>query len=34
VRLLAAQAKEHLANFHNRAHILLQSVDYVLERGH
>lgn len=34
VRLLAAQAKEHLANFHNRANILLQSVDYVLERGH
>ena len=34
VRLLAAQAKEHLANFHNRAHILLQSVDYVLDRGH
>lgn len=34
VRLLAAQAKEHLAIFHNRANILLQSVDYVLERGH
>lgn len=34
VRLLAAQAKEHLANFHNHANILLQSVDYVLERRH
>lgn len=34
VRLLATQAKEHLAIFHNRAHILLHSVDYVLERGH
>ena len=34
VRLLAAQAKEHLAIFHNKANILLQSVDYVLERGH
>lgn len=34
VRLLAAQAKEHLANFHNRANMLLQSVDYVLEREH
>ena len=32
VRLLAAQAKEHLAIFHNRANILLQSVDYVLDR--
>ena len=34
VRLLAAQAKEHLVIFRNRANILLQSVDYVLERGH
>ncbi len=34
VRLLATQAKEHLAIFHNRANILLHSVDYVLERGH
>lgn len=33
VRLLAAQAKEHLAIFHNDAHILLQSVDFVLDRG-
>ena len=32
VRLLAAQAREHLAFFRNRAHILLQSVDYVLDR--
>ncbi|MEM5517765.1 polyprenyl synthetase family protein [Henriciella sp. AS95] len=32
VRLLAAQAKQHLAFFHERAHILLQSVDYVLDR--
>ena len=32
VRLLAAQAKEHLAIFRNRANILLQSVDYVLDR--
>ncbi|MEL7130164.1 MAG: polyprenyl synthetase family protein [Pseudomonadota bacterium] len=34
VRLLAAQSKEHLVIFGNRADILLQSVDYVLERGH
>ena len=34
VRLLAAQAKEHLAIFRNRAHILLQSVDFVLDRKH
>ena len=33
VRLLAAQAKEHLAIFHNDAHILMQSVDFVLDRG-
>lgn len=32
VRLLAAQAKDHLSVFHNRANILLQSVDYVLAR--
>lgn len=32
VRLLATQAKEHLAIFRNRAHLLLQSVDFVLER--
>lgn len=32
VRLLAAQAKDHLAIFHNRADILLQSVDFVLGR--
>lgn len=32
VRLLAAQAKEHLAIYHNRADILLQSVDFVLDR--
>jgi len=32
VRLLAAQAKEHLAIFRNRADILLQSVDFVLDR--
>lgn len=32
VRLLAAQAREHLAIFRNRADILLQSVDYVLDR--
>ncbi|MEO1554298.1 MAG: polyprenyl synthetase family protein [Pseudomonadota bacterium] len=32
VRLLAAQAKEHLAIFRNRANILLQSVDFVLDR--
>ncbi|MEL6323245.1 MAG: polyprenyl synthetase family protein [Pseudomonadota bacterium] len=34
VRLLAAQAKEHLMMFRTRANILLHSVDYVLERGH
>ncbi|MEO1188403.1 MAG: polyprenyl synthetase family protein [Pseudomonadota bacterium] len=33
VRLLAAQAKEHLAIFRNRANILLQSVDFVLDRN-
>lgn len=33
VRLLAAQAKDHLAIFHNRADILLQSVDFVLDRS-
>ena len=32
VRLLAAQAKQHLAIFRNKANILLQSVDYVLDR--
>lgn len=32
VRLLAAQAREHLAIFRNRADILLQSVDFVLGR--
>ena len=32
VRLLAAQAKEHLAIFHTDAHILMQSVDFVLYR--
>jgi AraC-like DNA-binding protein len=31
-RLLAAQAKEHLAIFRDKAHILLHSVDYVLNR--
>jgi farnesyl diphosphate synthase len=34
VRLLAAQAREHLAIFQNRANILLQSVDFVLDRTH
>lgn len=34
VRLLADQAKEHLAIFHDKAHILLQSVDFVLDRTH
>jgi len=33
VRLLAAQACEHLAIFHDRANILLQSVDFVLNRN-
>jgi len=32
VRLLAAQARQHLAIFRNRANILLQSVDFVLDR--
>ncbi|MDJ0920926.1 MAG: polyprenyl synthetase family protein [Henriciella sp.] len=32
VRLLAAQARTHLAIFRNRANILLQSVDFVLDR--
>ncbi|MEM6534711.1 MAG: polyprenyl synthetase family protein [Pseudomonadota bacterium] len=32
VRLLAAQAKQHLAIFRNKANILLQSVDFVLDR--
>ena len=32
VRLLAAQVKEHLAIFRDKAHILLHSVDYVLNR--
>jgi farnesyl diphosphate synthase len=32
VQLLANQAKEHLAIFRNRANILLQSVDFVLDR--
>ena len=32
VRLLAAQAKDHLSIFRNRAHLLLQSVDFVLDR--
>ena len=32
VRLLAAQSKQHLAIFRNRANILLQSVDFVLAR--
>ncbi|MEZ5998190.1 MAG: polyprenyl synthetase family protein [Hyphomonas sp.] len=34
VRLLAAQAKEHLAIFREKANILLQSVDFVLDRTH
>ncbi len=34
VRLLAAQARQHLAIFRNRANILLQSVDFVLDRKH
>jgi len=34
VRLLAAQAKEHLAIFRNRANIVQQSVDFVLDRKH
>ncbi|GAB5458394.1 MAG: polyprenyl synthetase family protein [Henriciella sp.] len=32
VRLLAAQSCQHLAIFRNRANILLQSVDFVLDR--
>ncbi|MEO0465802.1 MAG: polyprenyl synthetase family protein [Pseudomonadota bacterium] len=32
VRLLAAQSREHLAIFRNRANVLLQSVDFVLGR--
>ena len=32
VRLLAAQAREHLAIFRNQADVLLQSVDFVLGR--
>ncbi len=34
VELLANQAKEHLAIFHEKANILLQSVDFVLDRTH
>jgi farnesyl diphosphate synthase len=34
VRILATQAKEHLAIFREKAHILLQSVDFVLDRTH
>lgn len=34
VRILAAQAKEHLAIFREKAHTLLQSVDFVLDRTH
>jgi farnesyl diphosphate synthase len=34
VRILASQAKEHLAIFHEKAHLLLQSVDFVLDRTH
>ena len=33
VRLLAAQARQHLAIFRNKANILLQSVDFVLDRN-
>ncbi|MCL4157251.1 UNVERIFIED_CONTAM: hypothetical protein GTU68_052815 [Idotea baltica] len=32
VRLLAAQAREHLAIYRSKANILLQSVDFVLDR--
>ncbi len=32
VNMLASQAKDHLAIFRNRAHLLLQSVDFVLDR--
>jgi farnesyl diphosphate synthase len=34
VQLLAGQAKEHLAIFREKANILLQSVDFVLDRTH
>jgi farnesyl diphosphate synthase len=34
VRLLAAQAKQHLAPFGTRASLLLQTVDFVLNRRH
>lgn len=34
VEMLAAQAKQHLAIFRNRAHLLLQSVDFILDRRH
>ncbi len=34
VSMLAEQARNHLAIFRNRAHILLQSVDFVLHRNH
>ncbi|MEM0986406.1 MAG: polyprenyl synthetase family protein [Pseudomonadota bacterium] len=34
VRLLAAQSKDHLAFFHDRAKILRHSVDFVLGRQH
>ena len=34
VHILAGQAKEHLAIFREKAHILLQSVDFVLDRTH
>jgi len=34
VQLLAEQAKEHLAIFREKANILLQSVDFVLDRTH
>lgn len=33
VQMLAAQARTHLALFRNRANILLQSVDFVLDRN-
>ncbi|MEM1390313.1 MAG: polyprenyl synthetase family protein [Pseudomonadota bacterium] len=33
IQMLAAQARTHLAIFHNRANILLQSVDFVLDRS-
>ncbi|MGB2388861.1 MAG: polyprenyl synthetase family protein, partial [Henriciella sp.] len=34
VKMLAAQARTHLAFFGDRANILLQSVDFVLDRAH